>query len=104
MRLTVSRLDDIAFGALEEVTAICHHRPAERSRALALVLAYLANRTGSERSPFDRFWQSIVGPRDHDRWQEVNASLNAIYLVAGRKRDVAVVSAHEDRARKARVD
>ena len=53
MKLTDSRLDDMAFGALEEVAAICHYRPVERSRALAWVLAYLAGRTASDRLPFD---------------------------------------------------
>lgn len=104
MKLTDSRLDDMAFGALEEVAATCHHRPVEQSRALALVLAYLASRTDSVRLPFDLFWRSIAKSRQHERWQAVNASLNSIYLAAGRKRDLAVVSAHEQRARKAHVD
>jgi len=39
MKVIDSRLDDMAFGALEEIAAICHHRPVEKSRSLALVLA-----------------------------------------------------------------
>lgn len=101
MALSESRLDDLAFGALEEVAAICHHRSVEHTRAIAVVLAYLAHRAGGERLPFDLFWRSITKPRQHERWQAVNASLNSIYLAAGRRRDLAVVSAHEQRARKA---
>ena len=101
MKLTDSRLDDLAFGALEEVAAICHHRSVEHTRAIVVVLAYLANRSGGERWPYDLFWRSITKPRQHERWQAVNASLNSIYLAADRKRDLAIVSAHEQRARKA---
>jgi hypothetical protein len=101
MRLTEKRLVEMALAALEEVAATCHHRPVPRSKALALVLAYLASRGRSVRSPYDSFWRAVDHPWPRDRWSGVNASLNGIYLAQGVKRDVAVTSLYEDRARKA---
>jgi len=99
-RLDQHRLTDMALLALEEVAAACHHGPVQRSRSLALALAYLASRrTESARWPFDRFWQAIASPRSHDRWSNVNASLNAIYLAVGVKRDVDRISLFEREAR-----
>ena len=93
MNLSDSRLEEMAFAALEDVAAVCLQRPGDRSRALALVLAYLASRANGPRWPYDRYWQSIIGPRDVERCQSVNASLNAIYLAAGRKRTLDTMSA-----------
>jgi hypothetical protein len=89
----------MALGALEEVAATCHHRPVPRSKALALVLAYLASRGRGVRSPYDSFWRSVDHPRPQDRWSGANASLNGIYLAVGVKRDMAVVSIYEASAR-----
>lgn len=99
MRFSEQRLVDMALGALEEVAATCHHRPARRSAALRLVLAYLASRGRSDRRPYRSFWQSVAHPRPQDRWAGANAALNAIYLAVGRKRDIDVVSLYEERAR-----
>lgn len=101
MRLNDSRLVELALGALEEVAATCRYRPAERSWALRLVLAYLASRGRGNRAPYDMFWRSAGHPRPQDRWAGVNAALNAIYLAADRKRDIEIVSMYEERARKA---
>lgn len=100
MRLTDHRLLDLALGALEEVAAACHHRPVPRSRALALVLAYLASNGRGSRAPYDSFWRAVAHPRPQDRWAGANAALNAIYLAAGRKRDLDLISLYEARARK----
>ena len=100
MRLTDERLTEMALAALEEVAALCHDRPVPRSKALALVLAYLASRGRPARSPYDSFWRAVDHPRPQDRWSSVNASLNGIYLAVGVKRDLDVVSLYEQRERR----
>jgi hypothetical protein len=86
MRLTEDRLTDMALAALEEVAALCHHRPVPRSKALALVLAYLASRQPCDRHFFDAFWRATIAERPRDRSAIVNANLNGIYRQVGRKR------------------
>lgn len=97
------RLLTLALDALEEAAAAAHDAPVKRTWALRLVLAFLAcrSRHGSPvpRSPFDHFWRSLVEQRQQDRWANVNAALNAIYLAVGEKRDVQRVSLFERRAR-----
>ena len=100
-RLNESLLTDMALAALEEVAALCHHRPVPRSAALRLVLAYLASRQPCRRYAFDSFWRSVEHPRPQERWGGANAALNGIYLTIGRKRDMDVVSMYERRAREA---
>jgi hypothetical protein len=99
MRLTDDRLVVMALGALEEVLATSHYRPVPRSMALRLVLGYLASRGDGRRDPHDRFWRAVAHERPQERWGQANAALNGIYLGVGIKRDLAVVSAHERRAR-----
>lgn len=99
MHLSESRLLEMALGALEEVAAQCHHAPVQRSRALALVLAYLASRSRGERWPYDRFWTCIEDSQPKERWSGATAALNAIYLAGGWTRDIAVVSRYERAAR-----
>jgi hypothetical protein len=103
MRLTESRLLEIALGALEEVVAECHHAEVPRSKALALVLAYLASRSRGERWPYDRLWTCIEDPKPKERWSGATAALNAIYLAGGWTRDIAVVSRYEKAARARRL-
>jgi hypothetical protein len=102
VHVSESRLVDMALGALEEVAAHCHAEPFPRSKALALVLAFLASRQPCRRDAFDFFWRSIEHPRPQDRWGSVNSALNGIYLAVNRKRDTAVVSRYEQRARERR--
>jgi hypothetical protein len=99
MRLTEDRLVDMALSALEEVAAHSHHEPVPRSKALALVLAYLASRQPCRRHAFDSFWRAVDHPRPQERWGCMNAALNGIYGAVGRKRDTAVVSRYESAAR-----
>jgi hypothetical protein len=77
--------------------------PSAKPGGLRLALGFLASgrRHGSpvERWPFDRFWQSLAHQRQQDRWANLNASLNAIYLVVGEKRDPQRASLFEKRAR-----
>ncbi len=94
-----SKLVDMALVALEEVAALCHVRKVERSRALAVVLAYLASRGEGDRHPYDLFWRACGTAGPKERWSYVNSALNGIYRAAGRKRDLAVVSLYEKRAR-----
>jgi hypothetical protein len=89
----------MALGALEEVAAHCHAEPFPRSKALALVLAFLASRQLCRRDAFDFFWRSIEHPRPQDRWGSVNSALNGIYLAVNRKRDLDRVSRYEQNAR-----
>lgn len=102
MQLNESRLLEIALCALEEVVAECHHAPVQRSRALALALAYLASRSRGERWPYDRFWTCIKDRQPKERWSGATAALNAIYLAGGWTRDIAMVSRYERAARKRR--
>lgn len=99
MRPDDSKLTDMALAALEEVAALCRVRAVPRSRALRLVLAYLASRGAGERHPYDLFWRGVEAPRLQERWAYVNSALNGIYRQAGRKRDPAIVSLYEKRAR-----
>ena len=98
-RLDQARLTNMALAALEEAAALCQMGRVERTRAPAMVLAYLAAHTSSPRWPFDSFWRALATKRDRDRWSGVNAALNAIYLAIGEKRDVATTSKFEGEAR-----
>ena len=91
---------DMALSALEEVAALCEHEPLPRSRALALVLAYLASRQPCDRHFFDAFWRAVDMKRPRDRAAIIVASLNGIYRQFSRKRDMAVVSRYESAARR----
>jgi len=101
--LSEERLLTIALDALEEVAAATHDGPVKRTWALRLVLAFLASQSRHGRPPprlpFDHFWQNVVHHREQDRWANVNAALNAIYVAVGRRRDVQRTSLFERRAR-----
>lgn len=102
--VTDSRLVGLALDALEEAAAATHEGPVKRTWALRLVLAFLASRTRHSkpvpRWPFDHFWQNLVHHREQDRWANVNAALNAIYVAVGRRRDVERTSLFEQRAKR----
>jgi hypothetical protein len=103
-RLSEERLITFALDALEEAAATAHDGPVKRTWALRLVLAFLASRSPhgkpSPRWPFDHFWQNLVHHREQDRWANVNAALNAIYIAVGRRRDVQRTSLFERRAQR----
>jgi hypothetical protein len=98
-----SRLVTIALDALEEAFAAAREQPVRRTWALRLVLAFLASRTrhGSrpDRWPFDNYWRALAHERPQDRTAILNASLNAIYLAVGEKRDTQRASLFERRSR-----
>lgn len=102
-QLTEQRLVNLALDALEEAAASAQDAPVRRTWALRLTLAYLASRSrrGSTppRWPFDNYWRYLAAERPQDWWANVNASLNAIYLAVGEKRDTSRVSLFEQRAR-----
>jgi hypothetical protein len=93
----------MALNALEEITAKAHHVPVARTWALRLALAYLASRASERpefvRWPFDSFWSAITSPDRIGRWQNMNASLNGIYIAVGVERDHRRVTEFEHRAR-----
>lgn len=101
--LTERRLVAFALDALEEAFAAARAQPVKRTWALRFALAFLASRTrhGSppDRWPFDNYWRALEHPRPNDRSASLNASLNAIYLSVGEKRDMQRVSMFEKRAR-----
>lgn len=103
--LAEDRLMTLALSALEEAAATSREAPARRSWGLRLALAFLASRGPScesfERWPFDQFWRALVHPRSNGRSGMVTASLNAIYLSLGRRRDIQMVSAFERQGRDA---
>lgn len=86
-RFGLEQLRDKALRALEEVLEECRAGPVRRTLALRFTLAFLANFAKDERWPFDRFWQAVADPLDIPRWQNANASLNAIYRLLGLRRD-----------------
>ena len=102
--ITEDSLVIIALDALEEAAASAHDGPVKRTWALRLVLAFLASRSRHGRRPprwpFDHFWQNVVHHREQDRWANVNAALNAIYVAVGRRRDVQRTSLFEQRERR----
>lgn len=98
MRPDDSKLTNMALAALEELAALSRYGPIERSRPLAVVLAYLASRSEGGRHVYDNFWKAICHPRPHDRSAIVQSSLTGIYRNAGQERGVAVVSHFERRA------
>jgi hypothetical protein len=104
--MSEERLVAFALDALEEAVASAHLAPVRRTWALRLALAYLASRerhgAPAVRWPFDNFWRSLAHQRPQDRWANLNASLNAIYLTVGRRRDPQRVSLFEHKASEAR--
>jgi hypothetical protein len=102
--LSEERLLTIALDALEEAAATAHDGPVKRTWALRLVLAFLASRSRHgkppRRWPFDHFGQNLVHHREQDRWANVNAALNAMYIAVGRRRDVQRISLFEQREKR----
>lgn len=98
----------MALNALEEATAKAHHTAVSRSWALRLALAYLGSRASERpdfvRWPFDRFWDAIGSTDRIGRWQNMNASLNGIYIAVGVERDHRRVSEFELRAGRAELE
>jgi hypothetical protein len=104
-RLAPVRLRELALEAVEEAAAASHLGPVQRTRGLALALAWLLH-YGKEgetlpRWPSEAFWRELATERLHDRWSGVNAAVNAIYLHLGEQRDPERVSAFEGRSRAA---
>lgn len=94
-----SKLTNMALAALEEIAALSRFGPIERSRPLAVVLAYLASRaTAADRRVYDNFWRSITHPRPHDRSAIVQAAMEGIYKNAGIKRSLAIVTHFQTKA------
>ena len=96
-RIDDGRLLELALGALEQVAVEARRGPVRRTWALRLALAFLASRQPGDpvRWPFDQFWRALAVERERNRWPLVNASLNAIYVALGRRRDVKTASAFE---------
>lgn len=96
------KLTTLALSALEEVTARAHREAVERTWGIRLALAYLAYNASQQpnfvRWPFDRFWSAMASPDIIGRWQNMNASLNGIYIAVGLQRDHRRVTEFEDRA------
>lgn len=91
-RVGAERIKQLALEAVEEAAAAALRAPVERSRALAVALAWLLHfgRPSSPppRWPFTHFWDALAVERDHDRQVSVTAAANAIYLALGEKRDL----------------
>ena len=90
--------------AVEDAAAASHVAPVERTRGLALALAWLLHCSRPDqdlpRWPFESFWEALGCEREHDRWSGVNAAVNAIYLHLGEPRDAERVSAFEGRVKR----
>ena len=97
------RLVRLALDALEEAAAAAHLAPVRRTWGLRLALAYLGSRerqgSPAPRWPFDQFWRCLTDERRQERWANLNAALNAIYLGVGEKRDWQRVSLFERQRR-----
>lgn len=97
------KLTELALAAIEEAAAACHLGPVQRTRALALALAYLMQHGRHDgpalRWPFASFWQALAVERQHDRWSAANAAVNAIYRALERPRDPKRQSRFEQAAK-----
>ena len=99
-RVDEQQLVNMALTALEELAARSRHRPQERTRGIALALAFLAHVAKSrEQWPYNQLWRSLDEPDRGIRSARVSAALNAVYLQLGRQRDLTVQSAFEQLAR-----
>lgn len=101
-RINEDHLRKLALEAIEEAAAASHLGPVRRTRGLALALAWLRHRGGDDVLPlwpFKSFWEGLESERLHDRWSEVNAAANAIYLALGARRDPAIISLFEGKQR-----
>jgi len=98
-RLGAEQLQALALDAVEEAAAASHIGPVQRTRALALALAWLLHCGRPERDlprwPFESFWEILTSGREHDRWSSVNAALHAIHGALGVKRDLKRLSRFE---------
>ena len=99
LRVDQQRLVTMALMAVEELAARCRHRPQQRTRGIALALAFLAHSARSrEQWPYNQLWRSLHEPDRGIRSARVGAALNGIYLELGRQRDLTVQSAFEQLA------
>jgi hypothetical protein len=102
--ISEQRLIRLALDALEEAAAAAHHAPVFRTWGIRLALAYLASRErhggSGARWPFDQFWKYLPEQKQQDRWANLNAALNAVYLSVGEKRDWQRVTLFEQRSRR----
>lgn len=95
-RVDESWLVNMALGVLEEVAARADLGVEPLTRAIRLVLGYLwwvAPR--KERWPFHNFWIAMAMTNAIARNANLNASLNAIYLVLGRNRGMEAMARAE---------
>lgn len=98
-RLGPEQLQALALDAIEEAAASSHVAPVERTKGLALALAWLLHCSRPDRElprwPFESFWESLTSAKEHDRWSAVNAAANAIYAALELRRDLARISHFE---------
>jgi hypothetical protein len=83
-RFSMDELRSFALTVLEDAAERSRSAPA-RSWGVRFALAFLANFT-QDRGPFDWFWSSLATENSIGRSQNVNASLNGIYLALGLQR------------------
>jgi hypothetical protein len=84
-----SDLTTKAFLALEEALHECRYRRVERTRALRMVLAYLADQA-SDPKPFVTFWQKVADPEPTFRFGAADMALQDIYRDLKVTRDEAL--------------
>jgi len=101
--ISEQRMVRLALDTLEEAAAAAHSAPVRRTWGVRLALAYLVSRerhgSAAPRWPFDQFWKCLPDQKQQDRWANLNAALNAIYLSVGEKRDWQRVSLFEQQSR-----
>jgi len=89
----------LALDAIEEAAAASHVAPVERTRGLALALAWLLHCSRPYRElprwPFESFREGLTSERENDRWLAVNAAVNAIYGALEVRRDLERLSHFE---------
>jgi hypothetical protein len=98
-RLGPEQLQALALDAIEEAAAASHVAPVERTKGLALALAWLLHCSRPDRElprwPFKSFCEGLTNAKEHDRWSAVNAAANAIYGTLELRRDPARISHFE---------
>jgi len=89
------KLIAMALDALEQAAANSDTRKVQRSRSIAVCLAFLATRRKFDRWPFDQFWQFLDVDDNIIRTANLTRCLNGIYFQLGIKRTKVMMLKHK---------
>jgi hypothetical protein len=98
-------LTRLALDAVEEALAEAQFGPVPRTRAIRVVLAYLAWRATAPDELqwiFESFWRDLQSDDRTGRWECLNGSVNGLYRTVGVKREIERTSHIETKVRERR--